>query len=205
MFTVVGIGPGNKDLLTIKAASAIEEAKILVGGRKYLESFANTNHELYAICAGNLKEVIKFIKNNSLKQKLVVLVSGDPGIFSFTEMISKNFSGDEYQWIPGISSIQYAFSIIRKPWHNVVTVSLHGRKNGDIISSLKSNNKVCVLGSSKITPKKISKKLCSEKLDGKAYFFENLSLPEERVIETDFGGLSGIEADSNWLLYLEYQ
>ena len=45
---IVGIGPGNPELLTAAARQAIEKSNILIGDKRMLAAFANENKTTYA-------------------------------------------------------------------------------------------------------------------------------------------------------------
>ena len=56
------------------------------------------------------------------------MVSGDPGYYSLLDALRREFSPERLQVIPGISSVQFAFSRLALPWHGARLLSLHGRR-----------------------------------------------------------------------------
>ena len=75
---------------------------------------------------GEIEAALAFIEENLKSQDVVVMVSGDPGYYSFLAALNKRFSCIEV--IPGISSMQLAFARLALPWHDADLISLHGRE-----------------------------------------------------------------------------
>lgn len=124
---IAGIGPGNPDYMVPAARIAIEKAKVLVGGSRALGQFAKENQETMAIKA-DIGAVMDFIKEKIATDDVVVMVSGDPGYYSLLDAVRRNFSEDVIEVIPGISSMQLAFSRLALPWHDAELLSFHGRE-----------------------------------------------------------------------------
>lgn len=122
---VVGIGPGSEDYLLPIAKKTIDFAKVLVGSKRSLSSFQNKMALTHAI-TGEIEAALAFIEENLKSQDVVVMVSGDPGYYSFLTALNKRFSCIEV--IPGISSMQLAFARLALPWHDADLISLHGRE-----------------------------------------------------------------------------
>ena len=68
-----------------------------------------------------------FIEENLRSADVTVLVSGDPGYYSLLPALKRTFSTVEIEVIPGISSMQVAFSRIKIAWHEATLLSFHGR------------------------------------------------------------------------------
>ena len=124
---VAGIGPGNPAYLLPKAQNTIANARILVGGRRALEDFAHPAAKTCAIGA-DIPGVLAFICTSLAENDVVVMVSGDPGYYSLLDALRRTFPLDQIEVIPGISSLQLAFSRLALPWHNARLLSFHGRE-----------------------------------------------------------------------------
>ena len=83
---IVGIGPGNPELLTTAARQAIEKSNILIGDKRMLAAFANENKTTYATI--KVAEIVEAIQNAQAADEVAVLVSGDVGFFSLAKTIS---------------------------------------------------------------------------------------------------------------------
>ena len=125
---VVGIGPGNPDFVLPAGRKAIDSAKVLVGGKRALADFASDcpGQETFPIGA-DIPAVIEFIRGKLDSSEVVAMVSGDPGYFSLLDALLREFPKEIIKVIPGISSVQYAFSRLALPWHEAEFISFHGR------------------------------------------------------------------------------
>jgi len=74
--------------------------------------------------------------------KDVILISrGDPLWYGIGRLLLNNFSKDELFFYPGKTSLQLAFSRLKKSWHDVKAISIHGRDTNKLIRLLKSKEK----------------------------------------------------------------
>lgn len=123
---VAGIGPGDRDYILPKALQAIESAHYLVGGHRALSDYAKESQETYPV-TGKLSELAEWLEKALMQDDVVVMVSGDPGYYSLLPWLKKRFSAVKIEVIPGISSIQAAFSLLTEPWQGASWLSFHGR------------------------------------------------------------------------------
>lgn len=107
----IGAGPGDPELLTIKAKEIIEKAEIIIYAgslinKKILE-YTPKNSPKYDSSKMTLEDVIKiFVKAKSSKKIIARIHSGDPSIYSsIQEQINWcEKEKVEYEIIPGVSS-----------------------------------------------------------------------------------------------------
>ncbi|MEM2458484.1 MAG: precorrin-3B C(17)-methyltransferase, partial [Archaeoglobaceae archaeon] len=114
---VVGIGPGSKELLTLKAYEALKNADVVIGHRRYIELIKDlVKGEI--IESAMRKELDRVKKAIELaKDKKVCLVSGgDPCIYGIAslveEFIATNSIEIDYEIIPGITALNAANSLL---------------------------------------------------------------------------------------------
>lgn len=187
---IVGIGPGALDHILPVARRRIEEADCLIGARRTLSSFHVLGKE-EVLMDGQLDIVIPYIKRYKHKKRITVLISGDPGIYSLLERLSRALKPQEYTVIPGISTLQLAFARIGESWRDAKIVSLHGRAVNDLAGELRKNDKVFLFTDAASPPNKIAQALLKEGLDNRrAVVLERLSYPDERVIDTNLEQLA---------------
>jgi len=72
-FSVVGIGPGHLDYLLPISLKAIENAELLIGGRRHLDLFSRLNKKELEL-KSNYDEVFSYIQKNYPIQNIAVLV-----------------------------------------------------------------------------------------------------------------------------------
>ena len=125
---IIGLGPGNLDYLLPVCKRAIDEADILVGGKRNIESLEGlTDGKEIRYIDRHLKELIEGLKESRSKN-IVMVVSGDTGFYSMLEFMKKNFNTEDLDTYPGISSIQYLFARSNLSWFDALVKSVHGRE-----------------------------------------------------------------------------
>ncbi len=106
----VGFGPGDKELLTIKAYRLLKSADLIVYpgsliDEELLEEFEAEKVDSYGM---KLEELLDTIERAVKDEKLVVrLCSGDPAIFSavWEQIRELRKRGIECEIVPGVSSV----------------------------------------------------------------------------------------------------
>jgi len=132
--TIVGLGPGPRDLISPEVTKAIEKATDIVGYYKYTNTI-NERKNLKIHSSDNKYEISRaeLAIDLALEGKSVVIVSsGDPGIFAmssaffeFIEKTDKNIEGIEINVLPGISSLLAASSKVGAPLgHDFCVINL---------------------------------------------------------------------------------
>ncbi len=185
---VAGIGPGHPDYILPAARQAIERAHILVGGKRALETFGQPHQETRAI-SRDIGGVLDFIEEKRKQAQVVVLVSGDPGYYSLLDALRRRFPARDIQVIPGISSLQMAFSRIALPWHHARLLSFHGRTPEEAELVYRPGSVLGMLTDGKYTSYTIPDILLSKgwPSSSKLTVFSRLSYPDERVFQTTLG------------------
>lgn len=179
---IVGIGPGNPDLLTGEARQAIAASNILLGDKRMLSAFADSSKTVYdTIKTSDIAEVAA--KADPAKDVLAVLVSGDVGFFSLAKTISGKLPDCECVRYCGISSLVYFASKLQLSWDDAKIVSMHGRDQ-NLVAAVAQNKKVFSLTGGDHSPQALCKQLCEHGLGQVlVYVGENLSYPEEKITQ----------------------
>ncbi|MDP3732130.1 MAG: precorrin-6y C5,15-methyltransferase (decarboxylating) subunit CbiE [Candidatus Omnitrophota bacterium] len=187
---VIGMGPGTTDYLLPAAKIEIEKADCLIGAERLLSLFSYQDKKKIRL-EGHFKEAISYIKKNKDREKIAVLVSGDPGLYSFLDAVRTALKKGEYAVIPGISTLQLAFAKIGESWQDARIVSIHGRGIGNLTRELKSSDKVFLFTDMEFPPEKIANYLLHNGIKNRrAIVFEALTYPNERIVDTDLKALS---------------
>lgn len=183
---VVGIGPGNKDYLLKKSEQIIDKMDVLIGGARALSLFADSKQKKIKITLP-LAEIRDYILSNYQKEKIAVLVSGDPGLYSLMNYLKREINSDILEVIPGISALQLAAARIKISWNDLQITSLHGKDNKKkMLQLLKNNDKVGLFTDNKFPPAKIAAYLLENKIKNKIiYVFENLSYQDEKITKAE--------------------
>lgn len=203
MVYVVGVGPGSGLYLTRAAEEIIDKAQLLIGGTRNIE-FIRTSLGLKDgqdtfVLGSDLASMMDQIEKN-LDKDIVVLASGDPSIYGIADYINRTMSRQEdpatetnripsqrdsiqgkenLVIVPGISSIQYAFSVFKIPMNDLYITSSHGRQpDYDFIFM---HDKLALVTDSKIGPRQIAQEVKNRGLDYSFYVGENLSYHNQRL------------------------
>lgn len=108
----IGGGPGDPELLTIKADKAIKKAEIIIYAgslvNKEVLSHARDDAEIYNSASMNLPQILDLMGKSAQSGKLVARVhTGDPSIYGAIgeQMDYLKKKKIPYQIIPGVSSL----------------------------------------------------------------------------------------------------
>jgi cobalt-precorrin-7 (C5)-methyltransferase len=190
---IIGIGSGTEDYLLPIARKMIEASDCLIGGKRVLRLFQNLQKE-EVLLEGNFEKIIPYLLKEKGKKKIAVLVSGDPGLYSFLGTIARTLKREEYLVIPGISTVQIAFARIGEGWEDATIISLHGRKIDDLATRVKESSKFFLFTDPGFPPEKIASHLLEKGVENRrAIVMENLTYPDERIFDTDLNHLAEME------------
>lgn len=177
--TIVGCGPGNADEITLSGLRAVEQARVLVGSRRLLETFGRPGQPTIVV-TGDIGAVLDAMEVPSRQGGVVVLVSGDPGISSLARPVIKRFGRGRCRVIPGISAVQTAFARLGLDWQDARIVSAHGRVPDVDLTGLAAFDKIAVLAGTARAAQWAAD--LAEVLRGHAvYVCEDLTLSTERI------------------------
>ena len=177
-FYVVGIGPGHPDYLLPKARKLIDSADVVIGGKRNIQSVGFVDQEIVYITA-DLSLVKAYIDTYMNEKQIVMIVSGDTGFYSMLSFVRRNYADETFEVVPGISSMQYMFSVIKKPWQDAFVGSVHGR-DLDVVTTVKKQSLTGLLTDYKQTPAVIAG-LLEGKGNFKLYVGERLSYENEVI------------------------
>jgi len=167
--------------LSRRAEKAIENADAIVGGKRHVDDVETSGKDVYVLTK-DLDGAIEFIKGRKNGAKVAVLVSGDPGFYSFLPYLKKHLPARSIKVIPGLSSLQYMFASIGLEWQDAYLGSVHGRF-GDIIALYNSHKKVALLTDRSSSPVTMAEILCENGYgDAILIVGENLSYDNERIV-----------------------
>ena len=182
---VAGIGPGDEKFITPAALEKIRAAKFLVGGKRAIQTFASPNQIIFPVTK-DIDAALNFIREKILIDKVVVMVSGDPGYYSMLDIILKNFDAAIIEVIPAISSLQLAFAKLSMTWHDATLLSFHGRRPADEKLKFAPNKILGLLTDAEFNSATISKILMNLgwAKNSSLTICERLSYPDEKIIST---------------------
>jgi len=122
---LVGIGPGDSDLLTPGAVAVLAESDAIVGFRAYVDQVAGlvTGKELVSMELGQeLERAAKAVDLAYAGKTVAVVSSGDAGIYGmagpvFRVLTDRGWDGQTpaVETVPGVSALQSAAALLGSP------------------------------------------------------------------------------------------
>jgi precorrin-6y C5,15-methyltransferase (decarboxylating) CbiE subunit len=189
---IVGCGPGSPDYLTPAARSAVEGAGTLIGARRLLALFPGGGAERIPV-EKDTGIILREIATRRGRSRIVVLVTGDPGLYSLAAAVIGRFGRDACAVVPGVSAVQTAFARLGLSWQDAGIVSAHATEPDVCGSRFRTFGKVAVLGGGGELGLRVLPLLDVLGADSHRVFAcEDLTLPEERVRQVRLEDLASI-------------
>ncbi len=189
---VIGAGIDGQEDFGSQALELIREADLLCGGERLLALFPDFAGETMVIDR-NLSSLVETLQRH--QGRSVVLASGDPLFFGIGRYLLRNLPDLLLEFLPNVTSAQYAFAKIREPWDDAVFISVHGRGLHKAVDRIIANDKAAILTDDINTPAAIAKALLERGRSGyRAYLCENLGTEEERIRITNIQDLAKTDA-----------
>jgi precorrin-6Y C5,15-methyltransferase (decarboxylating) len=184
--TLIGMGIDGLDGLTGAARRAIMQAELLIGHPRHLALFSEHPGETAAL--GKLSDLLQLLETTG--KRTAVLASGDPLYFGIGRFLLNHLPKERIRIISNISSVQYAFALIKEPWDDALVVSVHGRSMAKVMERIAAADKVCILTDQQNNPALIAEELLKRHASNyTVWLCEDLGLPTESTSYTDLTGL----------------
>ncbi len=135
---VAGAGVGS---LTPEVREAVSRAKVVCCSSRFLSLIPPDKK---FIDLKNFAQAFSKIERES--GQVVILVSGDPGLYSLLPLVKRRFPRENISVLPGISSLQELCARACESWSDAVILSGHGRSlNAGRFLNLVERNRLVVL------------------------------------------------------------
>lgn len=189
--TIVGVGPGDPDLLTLKARDAICEADYVAGFETVLGPVRRwIAGEAMPMRYRDQEDVLESLAAHAeAGKKCVVCAWGDLN-FSAKELLDRVRRRADVELIPGISSVQVACARLGLTMETSVFITLHardGHEHGlrELVEKLRQRrrNLIVLPRPFDLMPSAIASLLIEEGIeaDTPLYAMQRLSLPQEII------------------------
>lgn len=177
---VAGIGMGAEAGLTIAVRSALQQADVIFGAERILQTVSGYNTPLIPLY--QKEKIQEYLEEHPEYQHPVVIVSGDVGFYSGSHAFGW---GEACTWqvsfLPGTSSLSYFSAKLGMDWQDCHITSMHGR-DVNIIGKLIKYDKVFSLFSNRneiVNLLKLMSEYGMKEYD--IYLGSQLSYPEEEI------------------------
>lgn len=126
----MGIGPGSKEHMSLRAINSLQEADVIVGYKTYLGFLEEFLADKEVIDSGMRKEVERCeiaVEIAKKGKKVAVVSSGDAGVYGMAGVILELVGEDEIEVeiVPGITAANAAAACLGAPlMHDFAVISL---------------------------------------------------------------------------------
>ena len=196
---IVGIGPGSSEYLTKKALDTIKMSDFTVGSTRAIDLFDDVQNKIAFNVKDLLDKLEEGVKLAADGNTVSILSTGDPGFSGVLNTVLRlsdenNFSRQDIEVIPGISSLQLAAARCHIQWDNANVMTFHGRENIEEILPVINNGKVTIaLPSRKV--RDMAQFLLDNgvEADRRVTVCERLSYPDEKIVTTSLNNIASSE------------
>lgn len=129
--TVVGIGPGEYEQMTLRAANALREADVIIGYTVYVELIKEHFGDKELITTPMRREVERCeaaFREAMADKSVAVVCSGDSGVYGMAGLIyglGKKYPEVLIETVPGVTAAQSGGAVLGAPLtHDFAVISL---------------------------------------------------------------------------------
>ena len=199
---IVGCGPGAVDCITPAAEAAAGKADVLIVSQrlKYLFPKCPAERIDSGTDVAGILDTIASRRDDG--RQVVLLATGDPGIFSLAKPVIRRFGRENCEVIPGISSVQVAFARLGLGWQDARIVTAHSSEPEMTAADLRPAGKIAVLGGRETALAWIAGLLRDLGSGRRVFLCEDLTLPGERIREVAPTDLAGLPVSSRAIVLI---
>ncbi len=191
--TLLGIGMGSKETLTVQGKRAVQHADLIIGARRMADAVVLPGQDVFYEYRS--AEIADYIKTHPEYARIVIALSGDIGFYSGAKGLLKALAG-KAELICGISSVVYFMSRIGLSWDDAKIVSAHGRAC-NLVSLIRTNQKVFAILGTSDGAANLARKLTDYGMgEVQLYIGENLSYESEKIFVKQAKDLTDYEGDA---------
>ncbi len=146
---IAGAGLGD---VTSEVMNAVNDADVVIADSRFADMIP---------IGKKVIPVKNFSQLENESGKILILVSGDPGVFSLLPVIKNRYPDENIRVIPGISSLQAICAHACETWNNAAILSGHGRSlsPGKFLNTVERNRVTILFCDKNISPSWACEKL----------------------------------------------
>ena len=201
--TLIGMGSGQPENLTLQGLAALRQADLILGARRLLAVLPAGCTENRA-AAYRPDEVAELLQTSGA-ENAVLVYSGAPGFYSGASSMMEKLEalGVRARVLPGLSSIQLLAAALGRPWQGWNLVSAHGRTCDPVAECMQGRPTFFLTGGSE-DPATLCAQLAAEGFgDVQAVVGQCLGTPEEKLFRGSVKELAAGRFNSLSVLLVE--
>ena len=201
--TLIGMGSGQPENLTLQGLAALRQADLILGARRLLAVLPAGCTENRA-AAYRPDEVAELLQTSGA-ENAVLVYSGDTGFYSGASSMMEKLEalGVRARVLPGLSSIQLLAAALGRPWQGWSLVSAHGRTCDPVAECMQGRPTFFLTGGSE-DPATLCAQLAAEGFgDVQGVVGQCLGTPEEKLFRGSVKELAAGRFNSLSVLLVE--
>lgn len=201
--TLIGMGSGQPENLTLQGLAALRQADLILGARRLLAVLPAGCTENRA-AAYRPDEVAELLQTSGA-ENAVLVYSGDTGFYSGASSMMEKLEalGVRARVLPGLSSIQLLAAALGRPWQGWNLVSAHGRICDPVAECMQGRPTFFLTGGSE-DPATLCAQLAAEGFgDVQGVVGQCLGTPEEKIFRGSVKELAAGRFNSLSVLLVE--
>lgn len=201
--TLIGMGSGQPENLTLQGLAALRQADLILGARRLLAVLPAGCTENRA-AAYRPDEVAELLQTSGA-ENAVLVYSGDTGFYSGASSMMEKLEalGVRARVLPGLSSIQLLAAALGRPWQGWNLVSAHGCTCDPVAECMQGRPTFFLTGGSE-DPATLCAQLAAEGFgDVQAVVGQCLGTPEEKLFRGSVKELAAGRFNSLSVLLVE--
>ena len=201
--TLIGMGSGQPENLTLQGLAALRQADLILGARRLLAVLPAGCTENRA-AAYRPDEVAELLQTSGA-ENAVLVYSGDTGFYSGASSMMEKLEalGVRARVLPGLSSIQLLAAALGRPWQGWNLVSAHGRSCVPVAECMQGRPTFFLTGGSE-DPATLCAQLAAEGFgDVQGVVGQCLGTPEEKLFRGSVKELAAGRFNSLSVLLVE--
>lgn len=201
--TLIGMGSGQPENLTLQGLAALRQADLILGARRLLSVLPAGCTENRA-AAYRPDEVAELLQTSGA-ENAVLVYSGDTGFYSGASSMMEKLEalGVRARVLPGLSSIQLLAAALGRPWQGWNLVSAHGRTCDPVAECMQGRPTFFLTGGSE-DPATLCAQLAAEGFgDVQGVVGQCLGTPEEKLFRGSVKELAAGRFNSLSVLLVE--
>lgn len=201
--TLIGMGSGQPENLTLQGLAALRQADLILGARRLLAVLPAGCTENRA-AAYRPDEVAELLQTSGA-ENAVLVYSGDTGFYSGASSMMEKLEalGVRARVLPGLSSIQLLAAALGRPWQGWNLVSAHGRTCDPVAECTQGRPTFFLTGGSE-DPATLCAQLAAEGFgDVQGVVGQCLGTPEEKLFRGSVKELAAGRFNSLSVLLVE--
>ena len=201
--TLIGMGSGQPENLTLQGLAALRQADLILGARRLLAVLPAgcTDNRAAAYRPDEVAELLQ----TSGAENAVLVYSGDTGFYSGASSMMEKLEalGVRARVLPGLSSIQLLAAALGRPWQGWNLVSAHGRTCDPVAECMQGRPTFFLTGGSE-DPATLCAQLAAEGFgDVQGVVGQCLGTPEEKLFRGSVKELAAGRFNSLSVLLVE--